>query len=384
MLVETSTSPRLEIGAHAACGRDSLGAGIISISEPTVRRTMDDTVRLAAEYAAERSLDHDWDSLGEFGVALNGLLAIDDGTFTETIDELVDRAVRTQTSSGQLCHDFVGSGSWDDVVTSWSGTGGFTSNIGAPLVGQAVLDVLDRTDGARYRDAARRQYEALNAVERTAGGGIPTRRERPELWIDAVFMVAPFLSRFGRLTGASAPHDEAVRQIRVHGDHLEADNHGVFRHIWCEQPDTYPDGALWARGNGWMLAGMVDTLAALPDDHDERDWLETRFVDLSEALRSFRDDSGLWRNVLDDPMAPLEVSAACQFAYAYQRGVDAGLLDPEYERLASHSMETAASLVATDGEIKRVALTPGGPGAPIGGGGHGQGWFLLAAGAVWS
>lgn len=79
---------------------------------------------------------------------------------------------------------------------------------------------------------------------------------------------------------------------------------------------------------------------------------------------------------------PLEVSAACQFAYAFQRGVDAGLLEDEYERLATHSMQTAASMIATDGEVKQVALTPGGPGAPIGGGGHGQGWFLLAAEAV--
>jgi unsaturated rhamnogalacturonyl hydrolase len=345
---------------------------------------MDDSVRLAAEYAAERSLDHDWNSLGEFGIALNGLLAVDDGTFTETIEDLVDLAIRTQTSSGQLCHDFVGSGSWDDVVTAWSGTGGFTSNIGAPLVGQAVLDVLDRTGDTRYRRAVRRQYEAVEAIDRTADGGIPTRRERPELWIDAIFMVAPFLARFGRLVGERAPFDEAVRQIRVHADHLEADRHGVFRHIWCEQPDTYPDGALWARGNGWMLAGMADTLAYLPGDHEDRDWLETRFVDLSAAIRSFRDDSGLWRNVLDDPMASLEVSAACQFAYAYQRGVDAGLLDEDYERLATESLATAAGFVATDGEVKRVALTPGGPGAPIGGGGHGQGWFLLAAGTVGS
>ncbi|MFB6310010.1 MAG: glycoside hydrolase family 88 protein [Salinirussus sp.] len=205
------------------------------------------------------------------------------------------------------------------------------------------------------------------------------RRERKELWIDAVDMFSPFLARYGVLADEPDAIDEAVQQIAIHAKHLHDDASGLYRHIWCEQPDFYPESSLWSRGNGWMLTGMADTLRVLPENHEGRAALEDRFVEHAAAIREVRDASGLWRNVLDDPHAPLEVSGACQFAHAFATGVQLDLLPEDYASLARETVEIVSGFVGNDGEVKRVALTPGGPGAPIGGGAQGQSWFLVAA-----
>jgi unsaturated rhamnogalacturonyl hydrolase len=340
---------------------------------------VDEAVSRAARYALERCRDHDWHSLAERGAALRGLLAAGCGS---DVGELIDHAVATQTSGGNLAADFVGAQTWDDVLSGWTGASGYTSNIGSPMIGQSVLEWYDRTGDTSYLDAARRQYEALRSLDRTTDGGIPTRRERSELWIDAVDMFAPFLARYGRCDDEPAALDDAVLQIEVHADHLFSPRAGLYRHIWSEQPDHFPESSFWARGNGWMFTGLADTLRFLPTDHEGRPGLERRFTDHAEVLADCRDGSGLWRNVLDDPEAPLEVSASCMFAHGFAAGVQMDLLPAEYRDLATETVEAAAGFVSTEGAVRRVALTPGGPDAPIGGAGQGQAWFLIAADSV--
>ncbi|MBC9988332.1 glycosyl hydrolase family 88 [Haloferax sp. AS1] len=346
-------------------------------------------VQRAASYL--RSLDIDGQSWIT-GVAINGLLAEGGAESVERAKHLVDTAVATQNDAGQLSygpsypievfsHGREYEASWELTVKKCMNTNNSTA------IGHGVLDFYDRTGEDRYLDAAERAYESLLSFERTEDGGIP--HHDPDLagikslWIDSVYMMCPFLARYGAAAGDADAFDEAVEQILIHAAHLRDGHTGLFRHIWVEQPNHYPQGAFWARGNGWAAAASADVLERLPEDHPKRDDLLDLFRSHCEALLPLQDGSGFWHNLVDDPHTPLESSGTLMFAYAFARGIDLGILDAEtYRRPAEDGLAAVSRVVGEEGAVNRVAGPPGGPEAPLTDTPYGQGWFLMAAAAL--
>jgi len=333
-----------------------------------------DLVPRVSRHALDRDMEsEDW----EKAVAINGLHATGEAEFLEGARRLVDRSIATQTGAGQFSYGSLDHKPWLEHSHLDSLKG-----ISDPAaLGQGVLDVYERTGGKRYLTAARRQYEFLDTVERTAEGGISHRREAVELWIDSVYMLCPFLARYGVATGEEAPLDEAARQAILITDRLQDPHTGLCRHMWRETPNMFPQSTFWARGNGWALAGLLDTLERLPSDHDDREVLTERFREIAEAVRERQDASGFFHHVVDDPESLLETSGTLMFAYAFMKGVEMGLLPDAatYEDAARDAIGVTLDLVNEAGGVERVARPPGGPEMPFGVTSFGQGWFLLAA-----
>jgi unsaturated rhamnogalacturonyl hydrolase len=139
-------------------------------------------------------------------------------------------------------------------------------------------------------------------------------------------------------------------------------------------------GTFWARGNGWAAAAAVEILDRLPDDHDQRGELVDQFKDHCESLLPLQDGSGFRHNLVDDTDTPLESSGTLMFAYAFNRGIELGLLDAsEYRDSADDALEAVTHVVDDEGAVGRVAGLPGGPEAPLTVTPYGQGWCLMAA-----
>ena len=229
----------------------------------TRERDIDVLVERVVEATRARDMEsEDW----EKAVAINGLLATGGESAVEAATDLVDRSVETQTGDGQFSYGSLDYKSWVERTELPR----FRGISDPAAIGHAVLDLYARTGEERYLAAARKQYEFLRDVPRTADGGIPHHRGNRELWVDAIYMQCPFYARYG-VHEDEAGFDEAVGQIRVHARYLQEDRTGLFRHSWRESPDMYPSSTYWSRGNGWALAGVVDTLELLPDDHEGRD-----------------------------------------------------------------------------------------------------------------
>ncbi|AHG01324.1 glycosyl hydrolase family 88 (plasmid) [Halostagnicola larsenii XH-48] len=348
--------------------------------------SLDETVAAVASY----TIDHDMENeVWQKGVAINGLLATEREECLETARDLVDRAVETQDSNGQLSygpsypievfqHGKEYDAHWHIDERKAMNTNNTTS------IGHGVLEFYRRTGEDRYLEAARGEYENLQSVSRTKDGGIP--HHVPELsgvkglWIDSVYMMCPFFARYGAAADDPEAFDEAARQIIVHAKHLQDPHTGLFRHIWHEQPNSYPQSTFWARGNGWIQAAIVDVLEFLPEDHPDRDELIDIFRDVSSTIIEHQDDSGMWYNVVDDPHTPLESSGTLMYTYAFKRALELGIVrDDAYRSAAADAMDVCQGLVAEDGAVRRVAGPPGGPGAPLTTTSYGQGFYLLAA-----
>ncbi|WP_255197510.1 glycoside hydrolase family 88 protein [Halorarius litoreus] len=322
-----------------------------------------------ADNIVERDMENeDW----EKGAAVNGLLSVGAAEYDEAAHRIADRAVATQTSEGVF--------NYDDPKPWLHGEDIHRAQCEPATLGHVVLEFYERTQDERYLDAARRQYEHLrDDAKRTAEGCLSYTTGPVAVWVDSVYMICPWFARYAGVTGDAQAYDEAAAHIEDQAYYLQDHKSGLFRHEWRETPDTFPESSLWARGNGWVCAGTVDTLAHLPEDHDRYDAVVDIFQGHAASLYELQDDSGLWHHILDYPDSPLETSATLQFAYTFKRGADAGLLPAKYERAAERAFEVCMDLVNDDGEVRRVAVPPGGPDAPLDETSYGGGWFLMAA-----
>ena len=307
--------------------------------------------------------------------AMTGVLAWNDPESVKGVKRWIDRAVDTQGSDGYLCYS-------ERIelphghVRTFTPTGTLSASIGAPM-----LELHERQKDPRYVEAARLQAEAILRAPRTRDGGISCRFESKELWIDFIYLMGPFLARYGRISGESKYLDEAFAQYEVHGRHLIDPFTGLTRHAWCETPNHFPQSTLWARGNGWLVCAAVELLDIAPD-HPRAKYLADTCAAALEAMQSLQDRSGFLRHILDDPFSKFEASSTAMFAYAAAKAAERGLVDGKIVESALKAWRAVAFSVQDDGAIPGVAVPPGGPGVPFGSTLFGQGFFLLATHAL--
>ncbi len=307
--------------------------------------------------------------------AITGVLAWDDAPSVAGVRRWIDRAVETQSSDGFLCY-----GERIEVphghVRTFTPTGSLSASLGFPL-----LEFYTRTGEQRYLEAAKLQVDALMRAPRTRDGGISCRFESNELWVDFIYLMAPFLARYGKLTGQQEYVDEAFAQFDVHARHLVDPFTGLSRHAWCETPNHFPQSTLWARGNGWLVCAAVDLLDIAPDHKLAAFVGETGRAALL-AMQSCQDRSGFLRHILDDRFSKFEASSTVMFAYAAAKAAERKLVAPDLAEAALRAFRAVAASVQEDGAVPGVAVPPGGPGVPFGTTLFGQGFFLLAAHAL--
>lgn len=315
---------------------------------------------------------HDERDPWEKSVALSGILAWNDPAAVAAAQGWIDRAVATQNSDGNLNY----ADTYDAPpghIKSFTPTAPLTSSLALPL-----LRYYERSGDPRYLEAADLQMQALLNTPRTSAGGFWSRGEGPELWIDMVYLMTPFLVLYGQIKDDPAYLDEAVKQHRVAVERLVDPFTGLSRHAWCEVPNHYPQSTFWARGNGWLIAVTVDLLEMM-GPHEGRDFIAETGLRTIRKMAELQDRSGYFRHVLDGPGSRKEASATLIYAYAVAKAVRLGLLEDSYLPSAWCAFEVVAGSVTEDGMVPGVAVPPGGPGVPFAWAPFGQGFFLLAA-----
>jgi rhamnogalacturonyl hydrolase YesR len=139
-------------------------------------------------------------------------------------------------------------------------------------------------------------------------------------WIDDMYMITTVQVQAFRATGDSKYLDRAALEMVAYLDRLQQPN-GLFFHA--------PDAPFyWARGNGWVAAGMTELLRALPADHPRRARVLAAYRKMMQALLGFQGKDGMWRQLVDHPEAWPETSSTGMFTFALITGVKNGWLDP--------------------------------------------------------
>lgn len=209
--------------------------------------------------------------------------------------------------------------------------------------GKLVLGLYDRSndpkDRARYKKALLLLRGQLRAQPRTTDGGFWHKKIYPsQMWLDGLYMAAPFMAELAGKLEEPALYDDVIKQVALMEQHTRDPKTGLLYHGWDESKkqrwaskSTGVSPEFWGRAVGWYAMGLVDVLDFLPEKHPKRADVLAALGRLAAAVKAAQDpERGVWWQVLDKPGAPRnyrEASATAMLVYALEKGVRKGWLD---------------------------------------------------------
>jgi len=209
-------------------------------------------------------------------------------------------------------------------------------------------------------------------------------------WCDALFMDPPAWARLSKATGDAKYLDSANTRWWITSQYLYDSKAHLFYRDSTFFSKREPNGekVFWARGNGWVLAGLARVIDCLPKDYPDRTKYEKQFKDMAEKIKSLQQVDGLWRAGLLDPASypDKESSGSGLFTYALAWGINNGLLDrAQFTPVVMKAWEALADCELPNGKV--IHVQPVGT-LPIGFDSnssrpYGVGAFLLAGSEVY-
>ena len=169
------------------------------------------------------------------------------------------------------------------------------------------------------------------------------------LWIDDMFMITIIQSQAYRATGNKKYIERAAKEMVYYLDELQRPN-GLFYHA----PDV---PFYWARGNGWMAAGMTELLKALPENNADRKRIMKGYLTMMENLKKYQGRDGMWNQLIDQPDFWPETSGSAMFTYAIITGIKKGWLDKkEYTPIARKAWLALVSYIDENGDVRETCV----------------------------
>jgi len=214
-------------------------------------------------------------------------------------------------------------------------------NIDMVNPGKVLFFLYDQTGDEKYKLAADTLRDQLNDHPRTSEGGFWHKKRYPsQMWLDGLYMGAPFYAEYIMRYGDPKELDDVYKQFELIEKHLYAKNTGLPRHGWDESRDQKwadNDTGLspnhWSRALGWYAMAIVDVLEVVPSQSEKREWLVSRFKNFVDHAVKYQDETGAWYQVTDlgDKEGNyLEGSGTAMLTYAIAKGVNMNVLPKDY------------------------------------------------------
>jgi len=209
--------------------------------------------------------------------------------------------------------------------------------------GKTVLALYQLTKEERYKLAADRLRAQLDIQPRTGEGGFWHKQRYPhQVWLDGLYMAAPFYAEYAKLFNEpTASFDDVAKQIHLVTMHTYDPKSSLFYHGWDETKEqawadktTGTSSNFWGRAIGWYAMALVDVLDYFPKDHPARSEIIAILKKLCDGVVKYQDPAGgLWWQVVNkggEPGNYLEATASSMFVYAMAKGVNHGYLSHDY------------------------------------------------------
>src|ERR1700744_188033 len=247
------------------------------------------------------------------------------------------------------------------------------------VLGRELLLLYGVTQDAKYYKAATLLRQQLTTHPRTADGGFWHKQRYPQqMWLGGLYMAEPFYAQYAATFNEPQDFEDITKQFVLMEQHSRDPKTGLLYHGWDETKQqrwanktTGISPNFWARGMGWYMMALVDTLPYYSENDPGRAQLLGILQRLATAVSKYQDkESGLWYEVVDKPGAKdnyFESSAACMFTYAFAKGVRLGYLPQSYSTNASRAYQgilkqfiktDADGSVTLTGTVRAIGLGP--------------------------
>ena len=211
-------------------------------------------------------------------------------------------------------------------------------------------------------------------------------------WADALYMVMPVMTKMYKLTGDEKYLRKLYENI-LYSDSimLDAETGLYFRdgkYVYPKHQSANGKKDFWARGDGWVLAGLAKVLQDMPETYVRQPFFVEKYTRLARAVASLQQKEGYWTRSMADPEhAPgPETSGTAFFTYGLLWGVNHGYLSkkefaPVIARAWKYLTETALQKSGKVGYVQPIGerAIPGQTVDQNSEANFGVGAFLLAA-----
>jgi len=171
-------------------------------------------------------------------------------------------------------------------------------------------------------------------------------------WIDDMYMITELQLQAYRATGDAKYLERAAREMAAYLAKLQEPN-GLFFHA----PDVKH---FWGRGDGWVAVGMTEMLRDLAAKHKLRKPILQAYQRMMATLLANQSDSGMWRQIIDNPQSWPETSSTAMFTYAFVSGVKNGWLPAaSYGPAARKAWIALVGYLTPDGDLREVCVGTG-------------------------
>ena len=181
-------------------------------------------------------------------------------------------------------------------------------------------------------------------------------------WADALYMVMPVMTKMYKLTGDEKYLDKLYENI-CYCDSIMLDHEtGLYfrdgKYVYPKHKTANGKKDFWARGDGWVLAGLAKVLQDMPKTYKHQPFFARKFVNLANGVKRLQQSNGHWtRSMMDSDQAPgYETSGTAFFCYGLLWGINNGYLTKkEFEPVVEKAWDYLSTIaLQTDGKVGYV------------------------------
>ncbi|MBN8837116.1 MAG: glycoside hydrolase family 88 protein [Sphingobacteriia bacterium] len=192
-------------------------------------------------------------------------------------------------------------------------------------------------------------------------------RLREWAWCDALFMAPPALAYLTTVTKNPKYLDTACSLWWKTTDYLfDKEEDLYFRDSkYFDMREANGKKVFWSRGNGWVMAGLVRLLEAMPPKHTQREKFIRLYREMAERIAGLQHQDGTWHSALLDSVSyPLkETSGTGFYCYALAWGINHHIIPyKKYAKVVWKAWDALTNCVHSNGQlgfVQKIGEKPG-------------------------
>ena len=214
--------------------------------------------------------------------------------------------------------------------------------------GRVLFELYKASGKEKYRLAIENQKKQLENQPRTCTSNFWHKLIYPnQIWLDGIYMAQVFSTLYAKEYGGK-DYSDMLNQIKNVNKYMQNSENGLYYHgldcsksiFWADKESGLSKN-FWLRSIGWFTVALVDIIEII-DDESARAELVGIFADLIESITKFRDESGLYYQVVDQGGREgnyLETSGSSMIAYAQLKGARLGVIDSRFATLGKATFD---------------------------------------------
>ncbi|MFV0472434.1 MAG: glycoside hydrolase family 105 protein [Paludibacteraceae bacterium] len=221
-------------------------------------------------------------------------------------------------------------------------------------MGQFYLDMYRRFNEQKMSESSLQRIDSI--IKYPPRESMSIKNKQKWTWCDALFMASPVYAKAAEINENSQYLDYMHQEFMDTYNYLYDKEYSLFYRddSYMGKKEKNGEKVFWGRGNGWVVAGIVQILKEIPETYEHRPFYENLLKEMLISLVKYQSKDGFWHASLLDPDSypSPETSATSLITYAIAYAINNDILpDNKYLKPLGNSWHALVSVVDTNGKL---------------------------------